>query len=83
MDTLGTDAFASTQRNAAAGQGNVFPRAAYRRQPSVRLSAEGQAWLNAELDAAIRLHGQVSDDELAKLDWPPVPGAAAVEAARI
>ena len=77
MDALGSDAFASTQRNAAAGRGNVFPRASYRRQPSVRLSAQGRAWLTAELDTAMRLRGRVSNEELALLDWPQVSGFAA------
>ncbi len=76
MDTLGQDAFASTQRNAAAGRGNVYPRASYRRQPSVRLSDQGHAWLNARFNEALRLHGLVSNEELAKLDWPERPSRA-------
>ena len=41
MDTLGSDSFATTQRNAARGQGNINPRRSLRQQPAVRLSRQG------------------------------------------
>ena len=70
MDALGAEAFASTQRNAMAGRGNVDPRQAYRQQPAVRLSHEGCAWLDARLDEAFAQSGRLSLAELARLDWP-------------
>ncbi len=70
MDALGAEAFATTQRNALAGRGNVDPRQAYRQQPAVRLSHEGAAWLDARLDEAFAQVGRLSDAELARLDWP-------------
>jgi len=70
MDSLGAAAFASTQANAAIGNGNTNPRMALMRQPAVRLSAEGNAWVNARLDAAMVRHGKLSPAELSTLDWP-------------
>jgi hypothetical protein len=72
MDTLGANAFASTQRNLASGVGNVNPRSALRQQPAVELSPEGQAWLTQRLQHAFEEHGKVPADELAKLDWPEI-----------
>ena len=40
METLGADSFKSTQQNAARGERNINPRAAYGQQPQVQLSAE-------------------------------------------
>lgn len=70
MDALGAEAFASTQRNALIGAGNVDPRQAYRQQPAVRLSHEGREWLDARLDEAFARTGRLSAAELARLDWP-------------
>lgn len=70
MDALGSEAFASTQRNAANGQGNIEPRRALMQQPAVELSPEGTAWLTERLDRAFAQHGKVSKEALAKLDWP-------------
>lgn len=72
MDELGSDAFASTQRNAAAGEGNVNPRSALRQQAAVELSPEGFAWLGEQLERAFAEHGKLPADELAKLDWPDI-----------
>ena len=41
MDALQADAFASTQRNVARGEGNGNPRREYRQQASVELSERG------------------------------------------
>lgn len=41
MDTLDSDSFASTQRNAMLGRGNTNPRFAYRQQAAIRLSGSG------------------------------------------
>ncbi|HEV2456130.1 MAG TPA: phospholipase D family protein [Verrucomicrobiae bacterium] len=71
MADLGSDSFASTRENAAAGVGNQDPRKAIREQPHVRLSAFGYAWLKREFENALALHGHISEVELAKLDWPP------------
>ncbi len=70
MDTLGADSFASTQRNAAHGQGNTNPRHAYRQQAAVELSAKGLSWLSAQLEASFEAHGKVSEDVLKDLEWP-------------
>ena len=40
MDALGSDSFASTQRNAGLGTGNTYPRRAYRQQAAVELSSQ-------------------------------------------
>lgn len=71
MDTLGADAFASTQRNARARDGNTNPRRAYMRQAAVELSAQGLAWLNDRLERAFEAHGQLPPETLDQLDWPP------------
>ncbi len=73
MDELGAGALASTQRNSRAGHGNTNPRLAYPRQPDVRLSDEGQRWMNQHLDDAIAVHGLQGAVDLATLDWLPVP----------
>jgi hypothetical protein len=75
MDALGSEAFATTQRNAMAGRGNVDPRQAYRQQPAVRLSHEGREWLDARLEEAFGRCGRLGEAELAGLDWPPIPRA--------
>ena len=73
MDTLGADSFATTQENSKLGQGNTNPRTAFRRQPHVRLSAEGLSTLNLWLHEAFEVHGKVSQESLDKLDWPEFP----------
>lgn len=73
MSSLGSDSFASTQRNAARGEGNTDPRRAYMQQPAVELSPKGFAWLSKRLEEAFKAHGTVPADELAKLDWPKIP----------
>jgi hypothetical protein len=70
MSDLQADAFASTQENAAMGKGNTDPRKAYRRHGAVRLSREGWAWVNRQLDLAMQAHGKISGSEIAGLDWP-------------
>ena len=70
MDTLGSDSFAPTQRNAARGAGNTNPRRAYMRQPAVELSAQGHFWLGERLQAALDIHGKVPQDTLDELGWP-------------
>lgn len=72
MAVLGTDAFASTQRNTATGWGNTNPRIALRQQAAVELSPQGHAWLGEMLERAFRRHGKLSADALATLDWPEV-----------
>ena len=70
MDTLETNSFAPTQRNATRGRGNTNPRRSYARKPSVELSTEGLSWLSQRLQAAFDAHGKVPRDSLDKLDWP-------------
>lgn len=73
MDTLKERAFASTSRNANAGEGNITPRKALMQQARVELSPEGAAWLTERLDRAFTLHGRIAQTRLAQLDWPEVP----------
>lgn len=73
MDTLGSDSFAPTQRNAASGQGNTNPRRSFMQKPAVELSQEGFEWLNARLQTAFDVHGQLPRHFLRDLDWPEVP----------
>ena len=68
MDELKADSFASTQENTARGEGNTDPRRAYQQQSRVRLSTDGLAWLNEQLQAAFDAHGTISHRELDKLD---------------
>ena len=70
MDTLGADSFATTHKNAARGEGNTDPRAAYRRQPHVKLSAEGLSKLSEWLQEAFDSYGKIPQEGLDKLDWP-------------
>lgn len=72
MSALGEAAFASTQKHAEQGGGNVDPRAALMRKAAVRLSAEGAAWLAARLQAAFDLHGTIPQSALDTLDWPTI-----------
>ncbi len=64
---LGANAFASTQRNAAKGDGNTDPHRAYLRAAQVELSPEGLAWLRDRLQQAFDAHGVVPRDVLAAL----------------
>ena len=72
MDTLGARAFSSTLRNLEARQGNQNPRRAYRQQPAVQLSEEGQLWLAERLQACFEVHGVLPRDTLQALDWPEI-----------
>lgn len=71
MDTLGSDSFASTQRNARLGNGqNTNPRKAFMQQPAVRLTGEAAAWMSDRLETALDVHGRISIADLDALDWP-------------
>jgi len=75
METLGSNSFASTQRNAAQGKGNVDPRRAYRQQAAVELSPQGLAWMNECFERACARSGRLPIQSLAELDWPEqLPG---------
>ena len=73
MDELEADCFASTSRNATAGQGNTYPRSAIKRHPAVELTNEGFAWLNRQLESRFATYGKIPHSKLTKLDWPIVP----------
>lgn len=73
MDALGHNAFISTQRNHALGQGNTNPYNAYRQQAAVQLSLQGQEWLTKRLQNALEWHGRLPQEELDKLGWPTLP----------
>ena len=68
MDTLGSNSFAPTQRNAAAGIGNVNPRKSFQQQAAVELTPQATDWLSSRLEQALRLHGRVPPSDLAGLD---------------
>lgn len=68
MDELGSDSFASTQRNAACGTGNTDPRRAYGQQPAVELSPQGISYLGKRLQAAFDAHGKIPQDMLDQID---------------
>jgi hypothetical protein len=70
MDELQSDSFISTQENARKGTGNVKPRRAYMRAPSVALTNEAFAWLNDRLEQSFTRWGKLTPAELATLDWP-------------
>ncbi|ANL33165.1 phospholipase D family protein [Rhizobium phaseoli] len=72
MNALGPNAFTSTQRNQARGEGNRDPSKAYRQQAAVELSSEGQLWLSERLQRALEVHGKVPQEELNKLGWPKI-----------
>jgi hypothetical protein len=72
MDDLGTDAFNSTQRNAAHGTGNINPRKALMQQPDVRLTRQAEAWLRQRFDEQLAYHGRLPQVSLDQLDWPAV-----------
>jgi hypothetical protein len=72
MDALGADAFASTQRNMRAGNGNTNPRHAYLRRPAVELTQDGYGWITARFQQAFDDHGKLDPLELDRLDWPDV-----------
>ena len=72
MDTLESDSFAPTQRNAASGQGNTNPRRSIMQKAHVELAHEGFEWLNARLQNAFDVRGRVTGHDLRKLDWPEV-----------
>lgn len=73
MSTLGSNSFASTQRNATKKFGNIDPRHAYKQQAAVELSREGFEWLNERLNNAFNRHGRIPQDDLDMLDWPQLP----------
>ena len=73
MDALEADSFVTTQRNAAKGEGNTDPRRSVRRQPQVRLSAQGREWLDLRLREAFDTHGRIPRSTLSGLDWPELP----------
>lgn len=70
MDELGANSFASTQENAARGEGNTNPRIAYSQKGDVKLSTEGFIWLSERLQTAFEVHGKIPQRTLNELEWP-------------
>ena len=68
MKALGSDSFASTQRNASAGKGNTDPRKSIVRKPHIQLSEKGFAWLTDKLQEAFAKHGKISVKDNEKSD---------------
>ncbi len=66
METLGSDAFITTQHNARKGKGNTDPRRAYRQQPAVALSKDAQSWLNDRFQELINQYGQIAPVDYAE-----------------
>jgi hypothetical protein len=64
MKTLGSNSFASTAGNLAAGAGNTDPRHAYRQQAAVQLTPRAARWLNAKLTDALATHGRIGAESL-------------------
>jgi hypothetical protein len=64
MTILGSDSFASTQRNTLKKKGNTNPRDAYHQQPHVELSGQGAAWLNERLEESFAKYGRTSSVEI-------------------
>lgn len=73
MQELGAETFASTQRNARAGEGNTDPRRAYGQQAAVELTAQAQRLLDARLDDRFAASGTIPHDVLDGLEWPEPP----------
>jgi HKD family nuclease len=74
MHLFKADSFASTQRNAAAGQGNTDPRKAYMRQAAVELSLRSMWWLDEQLERAYARHGKMVASTRDDWDWPDPAG---------
>ncbi len=68
MAELEENAFETTRRNAANGNGNIDPRRAYGQRPDVQLSEEGAEWLYGRLRTALQTHGTISQHEIDKLE---------------
>ncbi len=73
MDSLKSDAFLPTQKNAAKGEGNTDPRRAYMQQAAVELTPQASIWLNERLQLAYAQHGILSPSAIDQLDWPEIP----------
>jgi hypothetical protein len=76
MESLKSDAFAPTQRNATEGKGNTDPRRAYRQQAAVELTDQAIVWLNERLERAFAKYGMLAPADLEQLDWPDLPATA-------
>ena len=68
MDTLKSDSFVPTQRNALAGKGNIDPRKSIRRQAHIQLSEEARAWLTEKLQEAFAKHGKITASDIEESD---------------
>ena len=68
MKVLGSDSFASTQRNASAGKGNTDPRKSIARKPHIQLSEKGFAWLTDKLQEAFAKHGKITLNDIEESD---------------
>lgn len=74
MDELGADAWASTsQRATQTGMKDIDPRASLRQQSQLQLTPNSLRWLSEHLEQRFNADGKVSQEELAKLDWPATP----------
>lgn len=78
IHNLGSDAFVTTQKHAAEGHGNTDPMRTLRRQPGVRLSARGAAWLKTQFEVRERRFGLLPSRDLETLDWPTMPNESLV-----
>ncbi len=72
MDSLKSNAFLPTQKNAAKREGNTDPRRAYMQQAAVELTPQASIWLNERLQLAYARHGTLSSSAIDQLDWPEI-----------
>ena len=72
MKELGYNSFASTQRNALDGQGNINPRKSYMQKAAIKLTQLSTNWVNKRLEQAFEEYGKITPSELEKLDWPSI-----------
>jgi hypothetical protein len=70
MAAMKSDSFASTQRHAAAGKGNIDPTIAYNRKPGMVLTDRSRAWIDERLENKLRILGEI---DLSKKRFAP-PG---------
>jgi hypothetical protein len=56
-----------------AGQEDIDPRASLSRQTQLQLTARAIQWLSERLEHCFQVHGGLSEQTLAKLDWRKLP----------
>lgn len=62
MSELDYDSFISTQNRAKNGEENIRPTLSLVKKPDIRISKEGQEWLDVKFTAALKKYQPISDD---------------------